>query len=200
MNSFVDIGRTFGGQPPRLEETLQRAVDIGDWHGQAGALRLLGVERLRRGEISNAIDLLEESLELCGVLGDRQGSALSLRALAHAAMQAGESERAQELSVYSLQLAEDLGDRSGVAEDLMTLAVVVCRDGAYERAARLLGLAGVVQSWTHAELSPSAQTSCDQATAPARAHLGDEHFSAQFNEGRSLTVREVIAHFTSLGE
>jgi len=183
-----------------VEEALQRAVDVGDRHGQADSLRLLGVDRLRRREITKAIGLLEESLAVCGVLEDKQGSALSLRALAHAAMQAGESERAQELSAYSLQLAEDLGDRSGVAEDLVTLAVVVCRDGDYERAARLLGPAGLVQSWTHVELSPSAQASCDQATAFARAHLGDEHFSTWYNEGRSLTVREAVAHFTSMGE
>lgn len=46
----------------------------------------------------------------------------------------------------------------------------------------------------------SGQARCYQATAPAHAHLGDEHVSAQLNEGLSRTAREFIAHFTSLGE
>jgi DNA-binding NarL/FixJ family response regulator len=65
--------------------------------------------------------------------------------------------------------------------------------GPASSAATLLGSIDTLAEVAGAPIAPSVQDNCDRAAAAARASLGDEQFAALRNDGRLLSLQEIVA-------
>ena len=63
-----------------------------------------------------------------------------------------------------------------------------------DKAARLVGAAEKQIPSIRFELSPAERAEYDEATATARAALGEEAFTAAYEDGKSMTLDEAVAY------
>jgi hypothetical protein len=89
-----------------------------------------------------------------------------------------------------------LDNQWGMAHNLEILAWIAQADGRDEHATRLLGAASRI--WRSVGTPPAKLTylapSHDQCQERARRALGDENFTAMFDEGARLTLEEAIVY------
>ncbi|MGH2372497.1 MAG: ATP-binding protein [bacterium] len=121
----------------RGEESLRLYRDLGEKHGIAYSLNLLGVTARDQGRYERATELHSESLAQFRELGDDFGIAFAVADLGRAAFRQGDYDTAAALSEESLALFRKVGERWGTARSLFTLARIALRKGDYERAATL---------------------------------------------------------------
>ncbi|SES34904.1 Tetratricopeptide repeat-containing protein [Lentzea xinjiangensis] len=110
---------------------MVRALDAGDWQGEATAREGLGAAAHARRDLPTAIDHYGRSLELNRRHGRQRGVALSLCYLGHALADTGQLDEAVRHFRSSAQVAEEIGDRH-------------CRAQAVVGAGRCLAAAGAV--------------------------------------------------------
>ena len=132
-----------------LEEALARYRELGDEHGVADSLGVLGNVALEQGDLSRAESLFAEALELWRGLEVTYGIAAALDNLGSVAAQRGELERAMALKEESLARYRELRDEWHVARLLNNLGYAASEAGALNRAAPLLEEALAI--WTGME-------------------------------------------------
>ena len=77
---------------------------------------------------------------------------------------------------------------------LQGLAVWLARQGHLEQAARVLGTADGIYQRTAPSLAPRERSEHDKTLAAVRAGLGEERFTAAWQEGQALTLEQAEAY------
>jgi tetratricopeptide (TPR) repeat protein len=111
--------------------------NLGDNHGIAAVLTLLGNMARPQGNSVAARPLYAESLAICRQLGDKQGIAASLNGLGNVAVQEGDFAAARPLYEESLAISREFGDKHRIAAALNNLGAVAERQGDYAVGAAL---------------------------------------------------------------
>lgn len=122
----------------RAEEALALYRRLGDDHGAADSLFLLGHAAADDQDYAAARQLWEEGLELFREVGDRHLILITMRMLAWAYQELGESDRARRLMEGVLQEARGAGDKHVQVHALESIAIDAAREGGIEEAAGLL--------------------------------------------------------------
>jgi non-specific serine/threonine protein kinase len=121
-----------------LEPALPLLRELGDRHGEALALKLLGNERRPLGDLRGARALHERSLAIYQELGDERSVAELLNNLAGIARDEGDLAAARSTYAECLAIFRRHGDRQGTGVALVNLGAVARDLGEYD-AARDLG-------------------------------------------------------------
>jgi predicted ATPase len=145
------------------------------------------------GEESRAVTLAEESLEVAQRTASPPHEAAPRQVLALIALRRGDLNRASALMAEALRVAWDYGLTIYVPEFLTVMALVAEGQGYANRAARLLGAAARTFEVTGLILDPTLYPDVEAMKARGQAALGEEIWAAAFEEGRTLSLEDVIA-------
>lgn len=159
---------------------------------------LAEVERAQ-GNYSEARSLLEEALEAARETGRPILVSASLHALGEIARAEGDLPRASVAHCEGLELIREGGNTSYVAESLEGLAGVAAAEGNHDRAARIFGAAEAMRERVPAPLPPVARPGYERDVALVRKGMGEEAFTAAWEEGRATPVREALDYGLSGG-
>jgi ATP/maltotriose-dependent transcriptional regulator MalT len=169
-----------------FEESLEASRNVGDTVGGAWALGHLGRLARLRGDHAEATRVLRESLTQFRAVGDRWGISWALGNMGRVAHDQRDLQRAEALFEESLVMCGDLvGRRGAVAYTLHYLGVVANDQGHYDRAVRLLGAAAALRKVS--AVSPPDRSEQDHALAELRDALGEEKFTAAWEEGEAMS-------------
>jgi len=178
----------------RLVEALDLSRDLGDTRSIGFELSGLGEIALRQGETVLATQLVEESLERRRQLGNKWGVGVSLGILGWVAIREGNWNRAIERLGESLEVRREIGDLSGSAWCLERFAEVALAQGKTEKAVRLLGAGAALRASISSVIDAVDQPEYESRINSLRAELGEERFTAAWDEGRVLTLEQAAAH------
>jgi predicted ATPase/DNA-binding SARP family transcriptional activator len=122
----------------RLEAALRLYRELGDAHGVASALQVLGSVAREQGRYARAMELHGESLSIAEADGDQWAVASAHGYLGFACWLQAEFERATQECTAALRMFRELGDAEGIAWSLLSLGTVARHQGDLEQAAALL--------------------------------------------------------------
>ena len=117
-----------------LQESLALYRKIGDNHGVAEALDMLGLLAREKGDVAQSIRLHEESLPLRQKVGDTRGIAYTLSQLGKAALYDGEYQQGAQYLADGLALRRQIGNINGIAASLNMLGWAMVHQADYARA------------------------------------------------------------------
>jgi len=157
-------------------------------------LWLLGVVALQAGEIDTARSRLEESLEIFQEVGMREdiGSVLRLSGLSVVSLVQGDYTGAQVLLEKSLKITREMGNKWLLANSLVGLGAVAAARGEPARGIRLLAVAQSLCESINGVLMPASRTGQDFTAAALRTRLGENLFQTLWDEGRAMTLEQVL--------
>jgi hypothetical protein len=87
-----------------------------------------------------------------------------------------------------------MGSKRGITESLSSLARLAAASGEPERAAPLLGVAEALFEEIGIRMDPNDRMEFDHSLAATRSRLGEEAFTAAWEQGRAMTVEQAIAY------
>ncbi len=180
------------GAESMWEQGLAAARAAGDTGEAARALANLGESRYHLGDLAAAARG-EEALALARRVGRRDVESFALGALGNVAFRQGDLARAAVLHRQALALRLELGQNRQIAIALEGLSSLAAAEGRGERAACLLGAAQTLRAAIGSPRPVPEQYAVEQATAGARAALGEEVWAAAFAAGLALPLDEAIA-------
>ena len=158
----------------------------------------LAVVALNRGDHPRAARYAEESLALTRRTGDRYAANVALSLLAQMAWASDEHERAAGHWREALRLSYELANKANSASSIQGLATVAGARGELRRAARLLGAAealleaaGLV---SYAYTTYASNEPHERAASAAHEMLGDQAWTAAYDEGRAMTFDQAVAY------
>jgi tetratricopeptide (TPR) repeat protein len=180
-------------------ESLATYRELGDSFWMAFSLHNLGRAAQIAGDYVRAGDLCRESLTLLRQLGDSGSVAEVLNSLGLIARARSDNEEAARLFSEGLTVL-----RSGPTLPLRTVQLLeglagvaaLRREG--ERAARLFGAADAVRTWMGVSVMPVDRIVYDRGVEVARSAVGEQRFTAAWNDGRTMSLEEAMAY--ALGE
>jgi predicted ATPase/DNA-binding SARP family transcriptional activator/tetratricopeptide (TPR) repeat protein len=175
------------------EEALGVVRELGLRDEASFLLADLGDLHALRGDFETAAVLHKEALDLAQEAGARDAQALVRKGLARGARRQGDYDRASDLYKSALAYYQEAGSAAEIAAALEGLACVAADRQEPERAAVLLGAAESIRAQAQAQLAPQERTDVEQATATAGSALGQEAFTAALEQGRRMSVRELLA-------
>ncbi len=183
------------GDDVRARELMQQSLELfrasGDTAGTALALHDLVMARSSSSHASSQ-ERLDESLASFRKLGDRRRVAIVLWTYGGLHADAGDAEAAGTCLEESLTLFVEFGDRWFCGIVLEQAAAVAAATGDAERSCRLLGAADVVWAAIDAHLPARFCARHDRRVDELRALLGDEVFTAAWDDGRRLSPRDTL--------
>jgi len=191
-NATAELGDP-GAARPLLEESAALFREAGDRHLLAWSLNALGLVTLRQGDDAGARTHFEEALAVAREMGSKHFTADALAHLGSVALRRGEYHESATLYQQSLALNQEQGYKESIAEDLAGLAEVANLLGQPERAARLLGAVEALHKASGIRLSPLRRAEYDRTVEGIRAQLDTATFAAAHDQGRSMTLDEVLA-------
>ena len=89
-------------------------------------------------------------------------------------------------------------DRPGIARSLESFAALAVAEGKLERAARLYGAMETAHELMRFVVSPAERAEREYGMNSARAELGEDVFTNEYEEGKELTLDEAVGF--ALGE
>lgn len=203
------------------EEALTIAREFGNNWSIADALNILGAVSFHEANYTTARSLWEESIVYYQKDGNQRGVRAILGNLGNIALELGDYERARFLYQESrnegtcwANLARKQGDyreatrqwkiyltrqsevnnRTEIAASLEGLAGSIAELGDAERAAHLFGAAHALREEIHSAVQPHNRKDYDRGVDAARASLGEEAFTAAWEEGRAMTLEQAIEY------
>jgi predicted ATPase len=145
-----------------------------------------------QGRSEESLPLLEETVDRARGAGETMVLQIALTHLGQARLGVSDPGGAKAALLESLKLADGPGDRGGSPSALDTLAAVALGRGDPKRGAMLLGAAegarrsiGRHDMWT-------LSLAHERTERELRAALGDERFTATFNQGVTLTAADAL--------
>jgi len=120
-----------------LGAAKELAEALGDLHGIAASLNILGNVAVSQGNYSAAREQYAESLAILREIGDRPGIADSLNNLGIVESEQGNYSAARKLYAEALAIRRETGDRHSIAAFLNNLGVVESDQGNYGTAREL---------------------------------------------------------------
>jgi predicted ATPase len=178
-----------------LEEALAHHRAVGNPVGVWIVLVELTIVTATLGDLERAVAFGEECLALSEPHA-HLSRLWALWALGLSRWLTGNRQQARDLLLAGLLSNPRLDNQWGMAHNLEILAWIAEADGRCEHATRLLGAANRI--WRSVGTPPARliylAPSHDQCQERARRALGDENFTAIFDEGTRLTLEEAIAY------
>jgi tetratricopeptide (TPR) repeat protein len=178
----------------RLDEALAFSRELGDIRSIGFELSGLGEVALRQGDYERAKRLVEESLEQRRQLGNKWGVGVSLGTLGWVAVCQGDWDRAVARLAESLEVRREIGDVGGSAWCLERLAEVARAQGRAKKAVRLYGAASALRASIGSVIDSVDQPEYDSKLTALRAELGEERYTAAWDEGHAMTLDQAVAH------
>jgi hypothetical protein len=136
--------------------------------------------------------LLNDALARLREISLGGGAAEVLLSLGRVARHRGEHERAQELYAESVLLAQTDGPAWIVSAGLEGLAEVWEAQGQVEGAARLLGGARALRERDGTAIRPADRPQYERLVERVQAALHPEAFERAWEEGRTMSLEEVL--------
>jgi ATP/maltotriose-dependent transcriptional regulator MalT len=174
-------------------EGLATSRELGDKWQIASSLHLLGQLALHQHEQARAQSLLTESLESYRELGSRWSSAKVLALLASIAAFQQDEAHACALIEQSLTILKEVEDQELLAAFLEELGMEVVVQGGPTWAAQLWGAAEHLREVIEAPFSLVEYPTYERAVSLARLHLGEKAFTTAWEEGRTMSLEQVLA-------
>ena len=176
-----------------FEEGLRCSRQLGDRRNIAVFLACLGTIAREQGDHAQARLFLGESLAIHRELGDAWGIPTQLAQLGLLAQHEGNHELARQHFAEALAIRRETADRPGLAASLECFAGLAAQNRRPAAAARLLGAATALRAGLSAPGFYTERTDRQKHTAAARATLGQHAYETAWEQGRSLSLHEIIA-------
>ena len=188
-----------------MEEALEVYRELGDPFPIAGTLHNLGEVARFQGDYRVAEGYYRESLDRFTELRSKSGILFATTNLGHSLHHQGNQEKlaeARALLLRGLDLAQELESVRMTAEVLTGLCGVTLAETdnphspfpiphfALQQIARLSGLAGALVEQSGRHLEPATKADFDRNVATVRERLGEESFTAAWEEGRAMTLEQ----------
>jgi len=175
-----------------LGESLALAREAGDKDNIAYALMLRGLVHLIQGETTTAHSLLEEGLALARRGGWQERMAWGIYGLGWTAFFEEKYETARSLFEEGLALIHAVGNQVFTAFYLEGLASVSAFQGQLAQAARLWGTVDGLRKALDAPVPTVMLRTYEQLRQHVQCQLGEEAFSALWDQGRTMTHEQVL--------
>ena len=166
--------------------------ELGHVVGIASSLLNLGAVARYQGAREQAAALLEESRCLSEGIGFREGIAWSLEQLGLLAADRGDPGAAPLLR-RSLEVHRELRDRWRTCSVLEDLAALALARGSAAQAVRLLAAAETMRGAIGTVIAPCESAQHAETVAGARAALGDDTFTAAWQQGLLAPIDDLQA-------
>jgi predicted ATPase len=176
------------------EESLTIFREIGSPYGIATSLSNLGSVAFIPGDYASARAYHEESLTIFRNIGDQSGIAIALSNLGNVAHIQDDYASASACYEESLTIRREIGHRSGIAESLEEFASLSAQESRTKQAAALWGAAAALREQIGAPLPPSDRETYERDVAQARQVMGEEAFTAAWEEGRAMTIEKAVEY------
>lgn len=198
---FVEATRSTPGDFAKVREIMEQSLanwqELGDKIGISWELNLLSGVAQAEGDLSQARALMEESVSLRRDFGDRTILAYSLRRLAEIALLQGDLDTAEASFREGHLLLIEAGSKAAIAASIAGFAGLALAQDQVIRAARLFGAVDTILQSLAWRLPPADYEMHKHYLARARAQLGEEAFTAAFNEGCAMNMEQVLAYSLS---
>jgi predicted ATPase/DNA-binding SARP family transcriptional activator len=185
-------------------ECLALAREMGQKRSLGSALALLGKLVGRQGDLPTAQALLEESLALGRELESPGIISGALNGIGTIFLTRGDAAKARACYRESAEVSREAYDRwsrldrdgaqGRIAESLEGLAAVAAGEGDAGRAARLLGAAAVRREVVIARRPSAEHVEHERHLTALRTTLGEEAFTAAWEEGRAMPLESAVAY------
>ncbi|MFL5653763.1 MAG: NB-ARC domain-containing protein, partial [Ktedonobacteraceae bacterium] len=175
-----------------LEESLAFAREADDKDSIAYALILTGLVSLIQGKTKTARALVEEGLALARGGGWRERMAWGILGLGWTAFFEQRYEAARSLFEEGFALVHAVGNQVFTAFYLEGLASVIALQGQLALAARLWGVVEGLRKALDATVPPVMLRTYEQLRQQVQSQLGEEAFSALWDQGRTMTQGQVL--------
>jgi tetratricopeptide (TPR) repeat protein len=162
------------------------------------ALSNLGEAMRLQGDLTRAALLIEESLEIQRALGERGEIAYALVNLADVTREQGDLARAAALTHEALTTASEVGAPFAVVGALDCMAEIAYAQGRSAVATQVFALATSERETHHMPRSGRHARICASRISALCATLGEETFTAVWEQGQKLSVDEAIQQMRTL--
>jgi predicted ATPase/DNA-binding CsgD family transcriptional regulator len=177
----------------RLQQGQALISRVSDRNWSAHSSAVAALIALSEGETARAFDLAQESLTIYREMDYRRYIAVMLYVLGRVEAQRGDLRAVRGRYVESLALVQEMGSKWIIPFDLEGLAGMLATQGELRWAAQLWGAAEVLRERTTYPLPPVDRPLYERAVATARVQLGEQAFAAAWQEGRTMTLEQVLA-------
>ena len=194
----------YGRATKLFEEALALAREVGNKEVMAVAGYYLGRAAWAQGEYGQATKQFEAVLALGREEQNNFSISTALYGLGQVARSRGDYASAHALHAEALALRREINDPWRITFSLDALATLAAvqnqmepsplRSEGLRRAARLFGAAAAVYDQIRLTRPPIERAEHDQAVAAARAALGEEAFAAAWEEGKAMTLEQVVEY------
>jgi predicted ATPase len=182
-----------------LEESLALARDLGDRWQIASSLLTLGGIVVYQGDLPRAETCAQESLRLFRELREKSLMVVALSLLGEISLLQGDLRQARAICIEAVLLAREARESYFMGFSLISLAKVTAAEGQLEQAARLFGAAEPRINLS-TELDPFKRADYERAVEGVRAQLREKTFAAAWQEGRAMTLEQVIDDVLKRGD
>jgi tetratricopeptide (TPR) repeat protein len=178
-----------------FEESIELFRRAGDELGATRALWMSAVRDMAAGDWEGPVARAEETVATWRRAGDRFNLADALTWLAVVYARVGRPADAHATVLEALQLFRELGSAMGTVSVVLSLSYLARWEDRYEDALRLAGAAESLREQVggRAPLDFLAGFLGDPE-AEARAHLPEEAAQRAYQEGRTMSADEALAH------
>ncbi|HWZ17222.1 MAG TPA: protein kinase [Ktedonobacteraceae bacterium] len=173
------------------QESLMFARELGDKAQIAHALNNLGHFFWDQGDLVQARAYAEEGLMFLREAGAKFLLLSTVETLGAILLSQGDFELAKELYTEGITLGKELGNQTRLAWQLMGLARVVVAKNQLAHATRLYS-AAEARFDVNKELSPEELEDYVRTVGSVRARLGEQAFTSAWNEGRMMTLEQLL--------
>jgi non-specific serine/threonine protein kinase len=157
-----------------------------------------------QGDYKLAAERFEEELMIGREVGNNFATSYALQGLGRVAQFQGDYAAARSFYLEAIMLGQETRNSWVMALHLSALATLVVAQKQLEppplqleglrQAATLFGAAEMLIPSIRLEMSVPERAEHDQAITAARAALGEEAFSAAYEEGKKMTLDEAVAY------
>lgn len=172
-------------------ESLALTQELGDKPLIALALNNIEYFTALQGGITQTENVLE-SLSLTREIGDKMYITKTLHSIGYITARQGNLVQAKKWYRESLTLAQEIQSERNIGEDLFGLALIAAVEEQFLQAARLLG-AVEVRLDINVDMNPAERAEYKHTVESVRTQLGGKAFVTARNEGRTMTVEQVLA-------
>jgi len=157
-------------------------------------LTQIGIAASQISNIEQARSVFEESLSIYREIGNPSGIFQSISLLGYIACLDGDYAKARSLFIDSLKLALQLKYENNIALCLISIGELALAQGHPEEFVRLFGMAESIlpNNWRQ-DMPSYFRNDTLLAVDSARATLGEEAFTAAYEEGKEMTLDEAVA-------
>jgi predicted ATPase/class 3 adenylate cyclase len=173
------------------QESLQIVQDLKDKYCTAHTLDGLAQVENGKGNYDKAASLACQALNLYEQVGSKPRIA-KVQCTLGIAMQPNDPSGAGQMLKSSLALRNKLRNKSEIAESIEAIAKLYLLSRSFEHATKLFAAASALHEAISFTMTPAERAENDRDLSALRTELGDEAFTAAWNEGYAMLWEQVI--------